>query len=346
MRFARTIAVVVLSGALALSLWSADKPSKDAKSQETMVTLIQKGEYQKAIDLGEQFVAAKKADQSVYMNLGVSYEKLKNYPKSIESYEEALKLSPLDTAPLLGEASCYQEQNDMLKLAETLKRIVDIDPTKEDVRYSLAGIYDKQGKPDDAMAQYEAIYQTNPGFKDVAYAIGLGYYSKDQFDKAMPYFDKAAQLTPGDEQVLLAQGQNFLKAKDYEKAVTPLKAFLDITKNENYKPAMTGTVAGLYMKMAESAMASVKDSKDKAAVAKAEAVAKENYTNAVVYFDKLLVLRPNSEIALEGKGRALDKTGKPQEAIATFKQYLALSKNEAEKKVVAQRVKELESGKK
>jgi len=90
----------------------------------------------------------------------------------------------------------------------------------------------------------------------------------------------------------------------------------------------------------------VKDSKDKAAIAKAEAAAKDNYTNAIVYFDKLLVLRPNSEIALEGKGRALDMTGKSQDAIATYKQYLAVSKNEAEKKTVAQRVKELEAGKK
>ena len=347
----RRIAMGLVLGAavvFATGSFAADKPkdNKQAQDNPKLEELISKGEYQKAVDLAKKFIEAKQITEGLYVDLGIAYQKLKDYPNAIAAYEEAVKLNPLGTAALLSEASCYQEQNDMVKLAETLKRVVEIDPTKEDVRYSLAVIYDKQDKLDDAVAQYEAIYQANPGFKNVAYSIGLIYYSKDQFDKAVPYFDKAAQLHPGDEQVLLAQGQNYLKAKDFEKAVVALKAFLDVTKNENYRPAITGTVAGIYMKLADTTMASVKDSKDKAAVAKAEAAAKENYSNAIVYFDKLLVLRPNSEIALEGKGRALDMTGKPQDAIATFKQYLAVSKNEAEKKAVAQRVKELEAGKK
>jgi tetratricopeptide (TPR) repeat protein len=346
----RTVLGILFGATVVCSMghWAADKPKDKAKDQETpkIEELINKGEYQKAVDLAKKFIEAQQITEGLYVDLGIAYQKLKDYPQAIAAYEEAIKLNPLGTAALMNEASCYQEQNDLVKLAETLKKVVDVDPTREDVRYSLAVLYDKQEKLDEALLQYEAIYGVNPGYKNVAYAAGVICYTKDAYDKAEPFFDKAVTLNPQDEQTLLAQGQNYLKGKKYDKAIPALKAFLEVTKNENYKPAITGTVAGLYVKQADATTAAVKDSKDKAAVAQAETAAKEAYGNALVYFDKLLVLRPNSEIALEGKANALIKMDKPQDALAPLKQYLQVSKNDAEKKKVNDLVKAIEAQKK
>ncbi len=340
----------VLGAAVAVSagVWAADKPKDKAKGQESpkIEELITKGEYQKAVDLAKKFIEAKQVTEGLYIDLGIAYQKLKDYPNAIASYEEAVKLDPLGTAALLNEASCYQEQNDMVKLAETLKRVLDIDPTKLDLRYSLAVIYDKQNKVDDALNQYEEIYKLDPAYKNVAYSAGVIYYDKGQYDKAVPYFEKAVSLNPSGEEALLAQGQNFLKLKEFGKAIPPLKAFLDVTKNENYKPAITQTVAGLYMKEAEDAAAAVKNPKDKAEVAAADKVAKDAYANAIVYYDKLLAIRPNSEMALEGKARALIMMDKAQDALPLLKQYMQVSKNEQEKKSVADTIKKIEAMKK
>jgi tetratricopeptide (TPR) repeat protein len=343
MGFLCVAALVIVVGTRA-----QDKSKGQAKDQETpkIEELINKGEYQKAVDLAKKFIEAKEVTEGLYIDMGIACQKLKDYPNAILAYEEAVKLNPLGTAALMNEASCYQEQGDMVKLAETLKRVVDIDPTKEEVRYSLAVMYDKQDKLDDALAQYDEIFKANPGYKNVAYAVGVIYYGRDQFAKAEPYFEKAAQLHPTDDQVLLAQGQNCLKGGKLDQAIPPLKAFLDVTKNENYRPAVTGTVAGLYVKQAEMAMAPVKNSKDKAAIAQAEAAAKASYGNALVYFDKLLAMRPNSEGALEGKATTLIKMDRAQEAVPVLKQYLQVSKNDAEKKRVADLVKQIESQKK
>ena len=340
--------LLAVAAVIAMGTWAADKPKDNAKDQETpkIEELINKGEYQKAVDLAKKFIEAKEVTEGLYIDMGIACQKLKDYPNAIAAYEEAVKLNPLGTAALMNEASCYQEQGDMAKLAETLKRIVDIDPTKEDIRYSLAVMYDKQDKLDDALAQYDEIYKANPGYKNVAYAMGVIYHSKDQFGKAEPYFEKAAQLHPSDDQVLLAQGQNFLKGGKLDLAIPPLKAFLEVTKNENYRPAVTGNVAGLYVKQAEMAMAPVKNSRDKAAIAQANASAKAAYGNAVVYFDKLLVMRPNSEAALEGKARALIMMDKSQDALPVLKQFMQVSKNETEKKSVAETIKKIESQKK
>jgi len=331
---------------IAIGTLAADKPKDKAKDQETMASLIQKGEYQKVVDLGKAAIAANKVDESVYTSLGVAYFQLKDYPNAIASYEEASKLNPLDSQPLLYEATIYHTMGQDDKAAETFRQVIAIDPANKDVRYNVAQVLEKQGKVDDALVQYEEIFKMDPAFKDVAFAIGLIDYDKEQYGPAEPYFDKALSLQPGDEQILLAQGQNYLKGGKLDQAIPPLKAFLDVTKNENYKPAVTGTVAGLYVKQAEKAMAPVKNSKDKAAIAQAEATAKVSYGNAVVYFDKLLVMRPNSEAALEGKARALIMMDRSQDALPVLKQFMQVSKNEAEKKSVADTIKKIEAQKK
>jgi tetratricopeptide (TPR) repeat protein len=341
--FALALALAVTTGA-----WAQAKDGKDQKSKENLKLeeLLAKGEYQKAIDLANKFIEAKEVTDGLYVDLGVAYQHLKNYPKAVESYEEAAKLNPFGTTALLNLASCYQEMNDEAKLEETFQRVLGVDPSLKDVRYSLALLYDKQEKPDQALGQYEELYKDDPGYKDVAYAIGLIFYNKDQFEKAEPYFAKALELKPGDEQILLAQGQNYIKGKKLEQAIPPLKGFLEVTKNANYIPAITGTVAGLYAKVAELKLDSVKNSKDKAAVAQAEAAAKEDYGNAVTYFDKLLALRPGSEMALEGKANALIRSDRGSEAIPVLKQFLQISQNDAEKKKVQELVKQLEAASK
>ena len=348
MRRVFTWIALALALAVASGAWAQAKEGKDQKSKESLKIeeLLAKGEYQKAIDLANKFIEANEVTEGLYVDLGVAYQRMKNYPKAVESYEEAAKLNPFGTQALLNLASCYQETNDTAKLEETFQRVLGIDPSLKDVRYSLALLYDKQDQADDALGQYEELYKEDPGYKDVAYAIGLIYYNKDQFEKAEPYFARALELKPGDEQTLLAQGQNYIKGKKLEQAIPPLKAFLDVTKNANYIPAITGTVAGLYAKVAELKLDSVKNSKDKASVAQAEAAAKENYASAVTYFDKLLALRPNSEMALEGKARALILSDRGPEAIPVLKQFLEVSHNEAEKKNAQDTLKKLEAASK
>lgn len=347
-RFLAFVALV-LAGAMTVGAWAqASKGKEQPKTAENakLEDLIAKGEYQKAVDLAKKFIEAKEVTEGLYIDLGVAYQKLKDHPNAISAYEEAAKLNPFGTQALINEASCYQEMNDDGKLADTLKRIIDLDPGNKDMRYTLALMYDKQDKPDDAFAQYDEIYKADPGFKDVAYAIGLILHNKGEYEKAEPYFAKAVEVAPSDDQALLAEGQNFIKQKKFDKAVVPLKTYLDITKNEATKPAVTGQVAGLYAKSASSAMEAVKGSKDKAAVAQAQAVANEAYANAILYFDKLLALRPNSELALEGKANALIMMDRSAEAVPVLKQYLQISQNENEKKKVADLVKQLESAKK
>jgi tetratricopeptide (TPR) repeat protein len=384
--FTMSVLVLALSlGSLAQKTKGKEEPKKSEEGQK-IEDLVTKGEYQKAIDLGKKFIEAGKVTAGLYTDMGTAYYNLKQYDEAIKSYEEAYKLDMFSAQNLLFEATCYHDMGQDDKVAETYEKVLGIEPTNNEVRYNLAQVYEKlapmhkssatmTSKTDStttsnnappvsstttstttvsltfddyinkALEQYEAIYASDPAFKDTAYAIALIHHNKGEMEKAEPYFEKALSLAPTNGDLLIAQGQNFIKEKKYDKAVVPLQKFLEVAKPDDMRrPAVTGNIAGIYYKAAGAVTVDPKAKpEDKKA---AQDAINANYNNAIVYYDKFLVLRPNSEPALEGKANALLKLGKNAEAIAVLEQFMQVSKNDAEKKNVADVLKQLKAAKK
>jgi superkiller protein 3 len=341
------LVVVALALVLVVPALAQKKGKEEQKGAESkkIEELIQEGEYQKALDLAKKFIEAGQVTEGLYIDMGVAYFNLKQYEEAIKAYEEAYQLNMFGTQALLYEATCYHEMGQDEKVAEVYEKVLGIEPTNTQVRYDLAQLYEKLKKLDPALAQYTEIYNVTPDFKDVAYAIAVILHNKGEMEKAEPYFDKAVSLAPANEDILLAQGQNFLKAKKYEPAVGPLAKYLEVAKNETLKPAVMRQIAGAYTKAAGAVKVDKKTMKPdelKAAQDKQSAL----YVNAITFYDKLLVVRPNNDEALEGKANALIQLGRNAEAVAVLKQFLQTSKNEEEKKKVSDLVKQLEAAKK
>lgn len=341
------LAVVALAVALAVPALAQKSKGKEEQKAESkkIEDLVKEGQYQQAVDLAKKFIEAGQVTEGLYIDLGVAHYHLKQYEEAIKAYEEAYKLNMFSTQALLFEATCYHELGQEDKVAEVYDKVLGIEPTNTQVRYDLAQLYEKQKKLDQALAQYTEIYNATPDFKDVAYAIAVILHSKGEAEKAEPYFEKALSLSPESEDVLLAQGQNFLKEKKYAKAVAPLAKYLEVAKSETLKPAVMRQVAGAYTKAAVDVKIDKKAMKPDELKA-AQETANGLYTNAITYYDKLLVVRPNNDEALEGKANALIQLGRNAEAVAVLKQFMQSSKNEAEKKKVGELLKQLESAKK
>jgi|GEM_PF-1053878 len=353
-----TVSVLALAmslGSLAQKSKGKEEPKKAEESQK-IEDLVTKGEYQKAIDLAKKFIEAGKVTAGLYTDMGTAYYKLKQYDEAIKAYEEAYKLDMFSTQNLLFEATCYHDMGQDDKVAETYQKVLGIEPANNEVRYNLAQVYEKLKKVDEALKEYDTLYAAAPDYKDVAYAIAVIYHNKGgvekepatadpYYAKAEPYFEKALSITPTNEDILVAQGQNFIKEKKYDKAVVPLQKFLEVCKPDDLRrPAVTGNVAGAYAKAGAAITVDPKAKpEDKKA---AQDAINANYDHAVAYYDKFLALRPNSEPALEGKANALIQLGKNAEALAVLDQFMQVSKNEAEKKKVAENIKLLKAAKK
>ncbi len=341
---------LVSLGAFARAGKDQDKDSKKKAAESLKIEdLIKKGEYDKAIDLGKKFEAAGKATEGLYIDLGVAYYQKKDWTSAIASFEKAVQLNPFGTQALLYEATCYHQMQEPAKVLETYQRVLDIDPTKIDVQYDRAQLCDKiagdanlvssvkvkdQASPDavpktltqkewadKAAEDYQAIYDQNPGYKDVAFALGLIYFNKGEFKKAEPYLEKAVSLAPTKDNVVLALGQDELRSQNYKDAVNTLAKYLEVTQNDTLKPAVMDQIAVSYEKL-------------------------NDYNNALVYYEKLLGLRPGSEKALLGKGNALLQLKKYDDALPVLEQYIKVSHNDAKKKEVEKVIKQIKASKK
>lgn len=337
------LAIALSLGSLAQKSKGKEEPKKAEESQK-IEDLVTKGEYQKAIDLAKKFIDAGKVTVGLYIDMGTAYYKLKQYDEAVKAYDEAFKLDMFSTQALLFEATTYHDMGQDEKVVDVYQKVLGIEPANNEVRYDLAQLYEKLNKNDEAIKEYETLYAAAPDFKDVAYATAVLYHNKGQMDKAEPYFDKALSLNPTSDEVLLAQGQNFLKEKKYDKAVVPLQKFVEISKNEALKPAVLRQIAGAYTKLGAAITLDPKAKpEDKKA---AQDAINANYNNAILYFDKLLALKPNSEEGLEGKANALIHIGNNTEAVAVLEQFMQVSKNDTEKKKVADTIKQLKAAKK
>lgn len=320
--FFHTLGVAALAVSLALGAAAQSKGTKGKNAEkgtesQKIEDLIAKGEYQKAVDLAHRFIEAGQVTEGLYIDLGVAHYRMKDYESAIQAFEKAVEQNPFGTQALLYEATCYHEMGQETKAAEAFQRAIDVDPTNVEVRYSIAQLYEKSNRPQDALVQYQAIYQQNPDYKDVAFAAGILLFNQGKYAEAEPFFDKAASLRPDDEQVLLAVGQNLLKAEEYAKAIPALQKYLEVTKNETYRPAVLDQVAIAHEKQ-------------------------KDYEGALAAYDRILGLRPNWEKALLGKGNALVNLKRYAEAVPVLKSFLQISKNEEKKKAVQDLLQQVE----
>lgn len=316
-RFTVAILVVAMAGLfIGGPAVVAKKKPKNEKHSAKIEDLINKGEFQKAIDLAKKFEKKGKVTEGLYIDLGDAYYQLKDYPNAIAAFEKAEEQNPFGTKAILYEASCYHQMKNNDKVIDAYKRALEIDPGLNDAHVSLGRLYEEQGKPELALKEYETVYENNPDRKGLAYSIGVLNYGQGHYDKAETYFEKAALNSVGDSNVYLALGQNQLKLKDYTRAAASLEKFVKLTDRKALKPAVLGMVAVCYEKL-------------------------NNYNKALTTYDRILALRPNYAKALLGKGNALLQLKEYPKAASVLKSYLKHSQNTDKKKEVEDTLKQL-----
>lgn len=147
------------------------------------------GEFQKAISIDSM-------DHGSYVNLGVSYYRIQNYPLSIRATKKAISLNPKDTLLYgnLGDAyfsakqlqraveaykiinssalvndtylnkqgTAYFQLNDFQKALQTFEKGYELSPSNGELKMNLANVYGATGNYRKAAHLLEEIYNSNP----------------------------------------------------------------------------------------------------------------------------------------------------------------------------------------
>jgi serine/threonine protein kinase/TolA-binding protein len=138
-------------------------PAVKAKALQSEASAVAETDPQKAKSLLLESVNLDPKNAQGYIQLGLVYVKLKEYPKAIETYQKVVEIDPgfPDTYFNLGYA--YAMNKEYGKAEEMYSRVVTHSPTYlDEALFNLAMVQEKQGKKGESMANLEKAVAINP----------------------------------------------------------------------------------------------------------------------------------------------------------------------------------------
>lgn len=107
-----------------------------------MRSLIKKGEYKEAIELGQSIQEKYADDPDYHFIMGSIYYILEDAQNALHYFDRALEINDNDTESLLLKANVHAGTGDPETAASCLRKILDIDPDNMDAKNLLRSLED------------------------------------------------------------------------------------------------------------------------------------------------------------------------------------------------------------
>lgn len=155
---------------------------------------IAAGDYHAAVALAEsRSLPQMEADPKIWVDLGICYRNLKDYPKALAAYETALAVDP--TYPVIHnnlgtlQLALFWEDADgsaLKKAVAHFEKAVELDPQYAVAFYGLGQAHYRSGDYDRAVAALKKAVGLDPGLVDAHFFLGMAYYHEGLYADALP----------------------------------------------------------------------------------------------------------------------------------------------------------------
>jgi tetratricopeptide (TPR) repeat protein len=187
-------------------------PDKTLQIKEAL-EMVDKGDYEGAKAKFEDFITKDGAKikptelAKLEFDLGIVYEKLKDWPNAEIHYKKTLELDPSMTQAYGGLGNIYQQMN----------------------------------RPDEAINLFEAAAKAHPEDGGLAYDLGLFLWTKGKNEDAFDALSKAAVLLPTNPEIQYHLGVTAISLSKNDEAVKYLQKYLTMnpTNKDNIESAKT-----------------------------------------------------------------------------------------------------------
>lgn len=173
---------------------------KKAKEIPTADSYCELGVLLKENGLGKEsidaFKSALKIDGKHRMSLyelGVAFEKAKDYDNAIENYTKMLREKE-DAEGFFSLGVCYLKKGMLKEAKRNLTKSLLLNAYKAATYNNLGAANEKMGDYNEAVRVLEMGMQIDPSNAVGAYNLGVAYSKAGNFDKALENFEKAVSL--------------------------------------------------------------------------------------------------------------------------------------------------------
>lgn len=153
-----------------------------------------KKNYNKAITFYNKAIEKNSQLYQAYNNLGVVFNNLEEYDKSIKSLNKAIVIKPDYDEAYNNLGNTFNDLKMYDKAIESYKKAIELNPNEYAKYYNLGNSYYKKKDYDNAILNYIKAAKRNPDFSDIYNNMGNTYYFKGEKATATKYWKKAAKL--------------------------------------------------------------------------------------------------------------------------------------------------------
>jgi tetratricopeptide (TPR) repeat protein len=176
---------------------------EEGKKLEKGMDLIEKGNYEEALDVLDEMVNQGETAE-YYYNIGYIRTSEGKYPEAIEAFRKAVQLDHLFAKAYEGMGRAYHALGQTDQAEKYLQKAADIYMDKENV--------------EDAEAILNDILEISKDSANVFNSLGVLYRKRGDFKNSLKNYEKALRIHPEETYILYNVGRLHLDLKDPGKA--------------------------------------------------------------------------------------------------------------------------------
>jgi tetratricopeptide (TPR) repeat protein len=264
-------------------------------------------EYQRAIKLGVDGRSPLRPDRLawLYRSLGRAYWELERWAEMAEAYNQAMALSPGLYSDQAALAQAYRGLKQPDQAVAAYRQALALLPCDANTHDLLADLYRELGRADEALAEYRLAAQYDPDDFTAWHAIGTILEEQGKAEEARAAYEKAVAAArdhlarnPHDATTASMLGLMYLLLGDTAQAVSTLQQAVALRPNADNHYAL----GNAYYEARE-------------------------YEKALAEYQAALAADPGHVASAGRLGDTYDKLGRTDEAIAAYRQALALKED-------------------
>ena len=214
-----------------ITLWKdvvSKSPNKARGYNHLGIAYVDKGMFDKAIDVYTKAISIKPDYAVARNNLGLVYVRQERFKEAIKEYKMALNINPglINVYYNLGYA--YELYGDMDMAIKVYRDGLRLKSNYILIRKRLANLYFYLNLIDNAIKEYREILSIEPNNIMAYNNLGLAYAKKGLFKEAIEQYSIALRLNPYIAEVYNNLGNVYYRTGQMERAVEMYKKALNI----------------------------------------------------------------------------------------------------------------------
>lgn len=278
-------------------------PSAFTEFEKYGMALFETKQYQVAAMMFEKALVGNEDSETINAKLALTYQNLGEKEKALNYFHKTFEINPnlaalrFDYANLLGNLYKYDEA------VEQYQIYLKACPNDADAYRNLGIVYEKINNTELALKNLEKSYSIDSTNIQTKKELALCYHSKKDYTNALKYYNYALKSEPENLELLANKALTLHAMNNYVSAIELYKEILAQKPNERIEQNLTAASIAYGYSLCD----------------------KNDYGQAILYFEDAIELNPNEASAYFGYAMANEKMGCTDIALENYRKAVSLA---------------------